>query len=187
MKSRDRAVVVAAVGAAFIGAIGVVVAAVISSQSGHSTSPTGSPSTVIESPSNSSSIAQLHTSDCRTLTEAALKEASALAKLQNTIQLDAPTSRVTGHRPGYERAYNHALALVNSITTDEQRYKNDGQKITTDSHLDDDLNQLRTDLPNLNIAVSHDGIGGSEWNQLTAYHNNFLALSTMKCPDNSQS
>jgi hypothetical protein len=181
VKSRDRAVVVAAVGAAFVGAIGVVIAAVISSQSGHSNSPIGSPSAVIESPSKSTSIAQLRASDCRTLTEEALKEASALAKLQNTIQLDAPTSRITGHTSGYERAYYQTLALVNSITTVEHRYKNDGQKITTDSHLDGDLNQLRTDLPNLNNAVSHDGIGGSEWNQLTAYHNNFLTLSTMKC------
>ena len=85
-------------------------------------------------------------SDCKALTDAARKEATTLIDLQNSIQLDAPTSRVTGHTAGYASAYNQAFALIDTITSYEQRYKYDGQRITGDPYLDSDLRQLPTDV-----------------------------------------
>lgn len=139
--------------------------------------PTASPPQATQTP-----LAQLRAISCQTLTDSAGKEASALGKLKDSISVDDPSSRVIGHKSTYESAYEQVEAQLENVTEAVGRYKSYGGKITADPYLDGDLNQLPQDLSNLNAAVQSSGIGGQEWNQLTAYRNDFQALSEMTCP-----
>jgi hypothetical protein len=127
-------------------------------------------------------LAQLRAIWCQALTDSAGKEASALGDLKDSITVDDPSSRVTGHTSGYANAYTQVKDQLENVSKSEGRYKSYGGKITTDPYLDDDLNQLPQDLSKLHAAVQDNGIGGQEWNQLTTYRADFQSLLQMVCP-----
>jgi hypothetical protein len=73
-------------------------------------------------------LAQLRTIWCQALTGSAGKEASALGDLKDSITVDAPSSRVTGHAHGYAKVYTQVEKQLSNVFKAVERYKSYGGK-----------------------------------------------------------
>jgi hypothetical protein len=126
-------------------------------------------------------MAQRRASACQALVTAGGNEANELLLLKGSITVDDPTSRVTGHGPGFEAAYQRVLALRQLVADREGEFENYGGVINVDPKLNGDLRVMLSVLPDLYQAVRSNGIGGSQWNQLTDYSTDFSELAKLKC------
>ncbi len=122
-------------------------------------------------------------SSCEALSEAAGKESAALRGLK--VSVLASGSRTVGRTAAYRAAYARVMTLMVTVGEAEQRYKSAGLDLPSGSQLDDDLNQMGIDLPNLSLALRQHTNGYDEWNQLTDYATRFGILSRkLRCPAN---
>jgi hypothetical protein len=119
--------------------------------------------------------------DCHALATDAADESTELAILKSSISVDDPTSRVTAHTSSFGAAYARAIALMQLIIARKDRFENDGGKTRVDPRLEGDLTDMASDLPSLHAAVLSNGVGGSQWNQLSDYSHDFNLLATLRC------